>query len=175
MATDLYPYARVGVDFNPTDTWDPTIAYGATGYDHRENDWIGALYPHVDASKGRQVLRGVKNTSASPIAANRAVMTEAGETNIDHVIVTAANTAAPRVRGITIAAIPVGHCGFVVCQGPVTGEAVSSDVTADTPLQTDAAGLVKDGTIGTHAIVGSSFATIDVSVLATGTVYIDVL
>ena len=29
MATDLYPYARVGVDFNPTDTWDPTIAYGA--------------------------------------------------------------------------------------------------------------------------------------------------
>ena len=169
MAARLFPFARAIVDFAVTDTWDPA------GTDYRKDEWIGAVYYDYDATDGYLVYRCVKNTSAAAIVANRAVMTEAGETNIDHVIVTAANTAAPRVRGVTVGSIAVGHCGFVVCRGKVTAEAVSADVTADTPLQTDAAGLIKDGTIGTHAIVGSSFTTIDVSVLAIGKVFINVL
>ena len=177
MATDLYPYARVAVDFDPTDTWDPTIAYGAAGYDHREKDWIGALFPYVDEATGdRRILRGVRNTSSDPIPANRLVFTDLGKTNIDHVEKgTGTTTPVTRTRGMTIAAIPAGHCGFVVCQGPVIGEAVGSDVTADTAITQDNNGLVKVGTIGTHAIIGSSFEIIDVSVAVTGKIYIDVL
>lgn len=176
MATDLYPYARVAVDFDPTDTWDPTIAYGAAGYDHRENDWVGALYPHVDASKGRQVLRGVKNTSGADIAANLTVMTDATSTNIDHVEVGGAGALNVRVRGVTIGEIKNGRCGFVVCQGPVTATDSGSAITVDGPIASAAAGDIADagGGAGTsRTIIGSAFAAIGAN--NTGTVYIDVL
>jgi len=171
----LFPYAVSGVDGEPTDTWTPGATFGSATYDHREEEYVGALWPVYDETYGHRIYRGVKNTSAAILAASRMVATEAGETNMDHVTLCGANEDRPRVRGITIGAIAVGDCGWVVARGKAVAEAVSSDVTADTTIATDANGLVKDGAYGTQDIVGSSLALIDVSVLATGTVYIDVL
>ena len=170
MAARLFPFARAIVDFAVTDTWDPA------GTDYRKDEWIGAVYYDYDATDGYLVYRCVKNTSAASIPANRLVFTDIGETNIDHVEKgTGVTTPVSRTRGMTIGAIAAGECGFVVCRGKVTGEAVGSNVTADTAITQDSAGLIKDGTVGTHAIIGSSFALINVGVLATGKVFIDVL
>ena len=177
MSTDLYPYARVGVDFAPTDTWDPSIAYGADGYDARQEDWVGALYPYVDEATGaRRVLRGVKNTSAAPIAAAKLVATETGEANIDHVALADGSTPAVRARGVTLAQIPVGHCGFVVCQGNVTLTAAGF-IAVDAALSCAASGDVDDIAAGaglSRHIVGTS---LDPGVASAGPFvgYVDVL
>ena len=171
----LFPYARSGFAGTPSDTWTPGLAVTAASYDHRDEEYVGALWPDYDATYGHRIYRGVKNTSASSIAAARVVSTEAGETNMDHVEICGANAVRPRVRGVTIGAIAAGDCGWVVCYGNVGAEAVTSDVTADTTIATDASGLVKVGVYGTQDIIGSSLELIDVSVLATGTVFVNVL
>jgi len=167
MAARLFPFARAIVDFKVTDTWDPA------GTDHRKDEWIGGLYYDYDATDGYLVYRCVKNTGAGAIAAALVVATEAGEVNIDHVDAAGANTAAPRVRGVTIGSIPAGHCGFVVCQGKVTATDSGSAITVNKQIATAASGDIADATIGTHAVIGSGMAAIGAN--ATGKVYISVL
>ena len=161
MAARLFPFARAIVDFAVTDTWDPA------GTDFRKDEWIGAVYYDYDATDGYLVYRCVKNTGAGAMA------TEAGEVNIDHVDAAGANTAAPRVRGVTIGSIPAGHCGFVVCQGKVTATDSGSAITVNKQIATAASGDIADATIGTHAVIGSGMAAIGAN--ATGKVYISVL
>ena len=167
MAARLFPFARAIVDFAVTDTWDPT------GTDHRKDEWIGGLYYDYDPTDGYRVYRCVKNTSAVAIDANLVVATEAAETNIDHVEVAGAATAKPRVRGITIGTIAAGNCGFVVCQGKVTGTA-DATIAVNSPLKTAAAGELLAGVIGTDSLIGSNFAAIT-GAGTTGKVYINVL
>ena len=174
MSTDLYPYARVGVDFAPTDTWDPSIAYGAVGYDARQEDWVGALYPYVDEVDGRRVLLGVKNVSGSAIPANTLVAIEDGSLNGGYVAIApgALSTAAARCRGVTIGAIPAGFCGFVVAEGLVTVIADGPGVTANQAVApgTTVDGTVRVATIGTHSELGFSPNTI--ASAATGKVFV---
>ena len=156
MAARLFPFARAIVDFAVTDTWDPA------GTDFRKDEWIGAVYYDYDATNGYVVYRCVKNTSASPLAAAIVVATEDGETNIDHVEPAIATDPAIRVRGVTIGAIAVGHCGFIICKGKASMTAQSA-IAANTAIATDAAGAVDDTATGagdSRFIIGSTFGAV---------------
>tara|TARA_R100000654_G_scaffold2744_9_gene10049 strand:- start:5508 stop:6014 length:507 start_codon:yes stop_codon:yes gene_type:complete len=168
MAARLFPFARAIVDFKVTDTWDPA------GTDHRKDEWIGGVYYDYDATDGYLVYRCVKNTSSATIGSGLMVTTEAGETNIDHVIIGAATQHRPRVRGVTVSSIAVGHCGFVICKGKATAKnTTGSVIAANAAIKTVANGLIDDAVIGTDAIIGSNFA--EIADGASGKVYLDVL
>lgn len=88
----------------------------ATSLPSIEN-YLGRKYLVEDPTYGPRWLQLVKNTSASSIAAARAVVTEAGETVPQHVEIAPVDAQAERFQGVTLTAIGVGYVGWVVAPG----------------------------------------------------------
>jgi hypothetical protein len=112
-----------------------------------------------DATYGVQTYRYVYNNSGASIAANLLVM-KANGTSLYQVIVCGAAAPNSRVRGKTVAAIPDGYYGWVLCRG---NGLFTSDggTTANTAQKTAANGKCTDGVIGTDELPVWAMATED--------------
>lgn len=112
-----------------------------------------------DATYGQQTYRYVYNNSGADIAANLLVM-KANGTSLYQVIVCGAAAARTRVRGKTVATLPTGSYGWVLCRG--NGLFTSDGTTsANVAQKTVASGKCTDGTIGNDELPVWAMATED--------------
>lgn len=138
----------------------------ATSLPSIEN-YLGRKYHVEDPTYGPRWLQLVKNTSASSIAAARAVVTEDGETVPQHVELASVDSPAERFQGVTLTAIGVGYVGWTVVQGDCLALAGTGGITVDLPIAMGGtAGAFKvaesregffqlaGGSAGAHAVTG---------------------
>lgn len=136
---------------------------------------LGTIWPITDADGTVRKYRFVKNTSASTIATAIAVAPVVDQNNVNNVVIAPASVSGARVRGVTVASLPVNYGGWVQYHGPVTVTAdASTAITKNTGIRIGtgaSAGRFQSVADATIPFVGISLGA-NITADATGTAFL---